>query len=393
MIDLNQTTRVAGDVITATNPKLVQQAISNQYCNTLVVKPSQIGTLTETLQAVRMAREAGWSIVVSQRTGETNDDFLADFAVGIGAEFVKFGLTNRGEAVAKYNRLADIYLALEANNQEGAVMPQPNQPNQGSAQSTPKDQPTDPAAGQQPAAQPADDQGVQPASAADTLPKPADAPTQPKAEETLPGAPQNTSIPQATAPQAPATQPADGKQGEQQPTAQAPTAKPAAQAPTAQPAAQAPTAKPAAQPPAGQSTQDISQQVSLGNQGQQKTTVEQNQPADNQSAGNQPAGNQPAANQSEPPINTPPAAAPMNDNKTDNQKQAGQENELPAPSPGGEPSPVGAADVEQKPSEAEVQQAIDNTLQEIGAKPSGGEAKPNKPAAQDKQQPTDQQQN
>ena len=125
--DLGKTTRIASDIMTATNPRLIEQAIQNQSSNTLVVKPSQIGTLTETLEAVRIAKTAGWSIVVSQRTGETNDDFLADFAVGIGAEFVKFGPTNRGEAVAKYNRLADIYLALEKNIKEGAIM-QPNQP-------------------------------------------------------------------------------------------------------------------------------------------------------------------------------------------------------------------------------------------------------------------------
>jgi enolase len=125
--DLGKTARVASDILTATNPQLVQSASQNQLANTLVVKPSQIGTLTETLESVRIAKKAGWSIVVSQRTGETNDDFLADLAVGIGAEFVKFGPTNRGEAVAKYNRLADIYLKLEENIKKGTNM-QTDQP-------------------------------------------------------------------------------------------------------------------------------------------------------------------------------------------------------------------------------------------------------------------------
>lgn len=119
--DLGDTTRIAGDIITATNPKLVQQAVQDKTCNTLVVKPSQIGTVTEAIEAIRIARAAGWSIVISQRTGETNDDFLADFAVGVGAEFVKFGPTNRGEAVSKYNRLADIYRDIEKAVAQGAT--------------------------------------------------------------------------------------------------------------------------------------------------------------------------------------------------------------------------------------------------------------------------------
>lgn len=127
--DLSETTRIAGDIITATNPELVKQAVANHLCNTLVVKPSQIGTITETIEAIKIARATGWSIVISQRTGETNDDLLADFAVGVGAEFVKFGPTQRGEAVSKYNRLADIYREIElANAQQGATMIQTNPP-------------------------------------------------------------------------------------------------------------------------------------------------------------------------------------------------------------------------------------------------------------------------
>lgn len=124
--ELGSRAKIAGDVITATRPALVQQAIQEQYCNTLVVKPSQIGTLTEAIEAVRLARAAGWSLVVSQRTGETNDYFLADFAVGIGAEFVKFGPVNRGEAVAKYNRLTDLYEIIE--NVKGNTMSQDTPP-------------------------------------------------------------------------------------------------------------------------------------------------------------------------------------------------------------------------------------------------------------------------
>jgi enolase len=72
------------------------------------VKLNQIGTVTETIEAVKLAKSFGWKIIVSHRSGETNDDFISDFAVGIGAEFIKAGAPARGERVAKYNRLLKI---------------------------------------------------------------------------------------------------------------------------------------------------------------------------------------------------------------------------------------------------------------------------------------------
>ncbi len=99
---------VVGDDLLATNPRRVERAISEKACNSILVKPNQIGTVTETIQVIKMAREAGWKIVVSHRSGETNDTFIADFAVGTGAEYCKFGAPSRGERVAKYNRLSAI---------------------------------------------------------------------------------------------------------------------------------------------------------------------------------------------------------------------------------------------------------------------------------------------
>ena len=93
----------------ATNPKRVQKAIQERACNAILVKPNQIGTITETFGVIKMAKEAGWKIIVSHRSGETNDWFIADFATGVGSDFVKFGAPARGERVAKYNRLLEIY--------------------------------------------------------------------------------------------------------------------------------------------------------------------------------------------------------------------------------------------------------------------------------------------
>ena len=99
---------IVGDDILTTNPELVQRAITEKTCNALLVKPNQVGTVTETIQVVKMARDAGWRLIASHRGGETNDWFIADFAVGIGADFAKFGAPQRGERVVKYNRLLSI---------------------------------------------------------------------------------------------------------------------------------------------------------------------------------------------------------------------------------------------------------------------------------------------
>lgn len=99
---------VVGDDLLATNPKRVQKAIEEKACNGAIIKPNQIGTVTETLNVVKMVKDAGWKVVVSHRSGETNDSFIADFAVGVAADYIKSGAPARGERVAKYNRLMSI---------------------------------------------------------------------------------------------------------------------------------------------------------------------------------------------------------------------------------------------------------------------------------------------
>ncbi|MBP8591463.1 phosphopyruvate hydratase [Candidatus Shapirobacteria bacterium] len=104
----NDQTILVGDDLLCTNIERVEKAIKEKSCNALLVKPNQVGTITETLAVIKRAREADWQIIVSHRSGETNDTFIADFAVGVGADFAKLGAPARGERVAKYNRLLEI---------------------------------------------------------------------------------------------------------------------------------------------------------------------------------------------------------------------------------------------------------------------------------------------
>ena len=99
---------IIGDDLLCTNPKRIEQAKNKQACNGIILKPNQIGTVTEALEAARITKSFGWKIMVSHRSGETNDDFIADLATGISADFIKSGACARGERLAKYNRLLRI---------------------------------------------------------------------------------------------------------------------------------------------------------------------------------------------------------------------------------------------------------------------------------------------
>lgn len=100
---------IVGDDLLCTNPTRLKRAIEEKACNSVLVKVNQIGTLTETLDVIRVAKSADFTVIVSHRSGETTDDFIADLAVGVNADYVKFGAPARGERVAKYNRLLRIY--------------------------------------------------------------------------------------------------------------------------------------------------------------------------------------------------------------------------------------------------------------------------------------------
>ncbi len=99
---------IVGDDITVTNIELIEKAIENKSINTLLIKPNQIGTLSETLEAIALARKNSIKIFVSHRGGETEDSFIADLAVAVGADFIKAGAPTKKERMAKYNRLVEI---------------------------------------------------------------------------------------------------------------------------------------------------------------------------------------------------------------------------------------------------------------------------------------------
>ena len=105
---LGRRIRLVGDDLFTTNPSRIARGTRERAGNALLVKPNQIGTLSETLYAIRMAEAAGYSIIISHRSGETEDDFIADLAVGVSAPFIKTGAPARSERVAKYNRLLRI---------------------------------------------------------------------------------------------------------------------------------------------------------------------------------------------------------------------------------------------------------------------------------------------
>lgn len=99
---------IVGDDLLATNPKRLQKAIQDKACTAILLKPNQIGTLTEFLRVVAMAKKNNIQTIVSHRSGETNESFIADLGVAVQADYVKFGAPARGERVAKYNRLLQI---------------------------------------------------------------------------------------------------------------------------------------------------------------------------------------------------------------------------------------------------------------------------------------------
>jgi enolase len=106
--EMSQQTLIVGDDLICTNPYRLQMALDKKTVTGIIIKPNQIGTVIEALAVVEMARQANLKIIVSHRSGETNDDFIADFAVAASADYVKFGAPARGERVAKYNRLLQI---------------------------------------------------------------------------------------------------------------------------------------------------------------------------------------------------------------------------------------------------------------------------------------------
>lgn len=99
---------IVSDDLTATNPERIKMAQEKNLCNGVIIKPNQIGAITQTIEAATLAKSFGWKIIASHRSGDTGDTFIADLAFGLGCDFVKFGAPARGERTEKYNRLLEI---------------------------------------------------------------------------------------------------------------------------------------------------------------------------------------------------------------------------------------------------------------------------------------------
>ena len=115
--ELGAKTQLVGDDIFVTNPKFLKRGIEEHVANSILIKLNQIGTLTETLATIEMARRAGYTSVISHRSGETEDTTIADLAVATGAGQIKTGSMSRSERIAKYNRLLRIAEELGAKAQ------------------------------------------------------------------------------------------------------------------------------------------------------------------------------------------------------------------------------------------------------------------------------------
>lgn len=100
--------QIVGDDLYVTNPRLIRRGIQGRTTNAVLIKLNQIGTLSETIEGIKLCRDAGWNYIVSHRSGETEDTFIADFTVAMGGDQIKAGSLSRSERLAKYNRLLEI---------------------------------------------------------------------------------------------------------------------------------------------------------------------------------------------------------------------------------------------------------------------------------------------
>jgi enolase len=126
--------QIVGDDILVTNPIYIARGIREKTCNAALIKLNQIGTVTETIAAIDLCRKAGWGYVISHRSGETEDSFMADFAVAMGGGQIKTGSVCRSERIAKYNRLLEIEAELGTDalfGQSGGVGAGRHRPSRG----------------------------------------------------------------------------------------------------------------------------------------------------------------------------------------------------------------------------------------------------------------------
>ena len=106
--EIGQKTQIVGDDLLVTNPKRLKKGIKNKSANSILLKPNQIGTLSETQEVIKIAKKANFNTIISHRSGDTEDTFIADLAVATESSQIKTGSLARSERVAKYNRLIRI---------------------------------------------------------------------------------------------------------------------------------------------------------------------------------------------------------------------------------------------------------------------------------------------
>ena len=111
--ELGEHLLLVGDDLFVTNVKRLRQGLKEQAANAVLIKLNQVGTLSETIDCIKLAQKHKYKIMISHRSGETMDDFIADLAVAVGAEYIKSGSLSRGERLAKYNRLMEIEMNLK----------------------------------------------------------------------------------------------------------------------------------------------------------------------------------------------------------------------------------------------------------------------------------------
>ncbi|HEU65568.1 MAG TPA: phosphopyruvate hydratase, partial [Chloroflexi bacterium] len=112
---LGKYTQIVGDDLYATNMERLEKGITQKTSNSILIKPNQIGTLSETLAVIKRAQQAGWTTIISHRSGETEDTTIADLAVASNTGLIKTGAPCRSERLAKYNRLLKIEEELEGS--------------------------------------------------------------------------------------------------------------------------------------------------------------------------------------------------------------------------------------------------------------------------------------
>lgn len=113
---MGEKVQIVGDDLLVTNPTRIKKALEVGACNALLMKVNQIGSITEAIEAATMSQSAGWGVMVSHRSGETEDSFIADLVVGLRTGQIKTGAPCRSERLAKYNQLIRIEEELSAKN-------------------------------------------------------------------------------------------------------------------------------------------------------------------------------------------------------------------------------------------------------------------------------------